>query len=201
RLASEIGLLLIEDQKLDRDRHVHDLEAARTRTTEYTLHNNQTCWSIPPGRAGSGAPAHPHGEDNPVAQQNRSTEHRTTELPTPMRAACRAGRAWRSTKKKRTPLGVSSTLRTPQRTPRCGQAARPISTGQLHTLPCFHFRPINPVICWGPYSVHTDGRPHLGAGFPLRCFQRLSDPNVANQPCPWQDNWHTRGSSVPVLSY
>src|SRR6266542_3408056 len=26
-------------------------------------------------------------------------------------------------------------------------------------------------------------------------------PNVANQPCPWRDNWHTRGSSVPVLSY
>jgi len=24
---------------------------------------------------------------------------------------------------------------------------------------------------------------------------------VANQPCPWRDNWHTRGSSVPVLSY
>ena len=26
------------------------------------------------------------------------------------------------------------------------QAARPISTGQLHTLPCFHLRPINPVV-------------------------------------------------------
>jgi hypothetical protein len=24
---------------------------------------------------------------------------------------------------------------------------------------------------------------------------------VANQPCRWRDNWHTRGSSVPVLSY
>ena len=45
------------------------------------------------------------------------------------------------------------------------------------------------------------GRPHLKAGFPLRCLQRLSLPNVANQPCPWRDNWHTRGSSVPVLSY
>ena len=30
---------------------------------------------------------------------------------------------------------------------------RPISTGQLHTLPCFHVRPINPVFCWGPYQV------------------------------------------------
>ena len=52
----------------------------------------------------------------------------------------------------------------------------------------------------GPYSM-TDGRSHLEASFPLRCFQRLSLPNVANQPCPWRDNWHTRGSSVPVLSY
>ena len=25
--------------------------------------------------------------------------------------------------------------------------------------------------------------PNLGAGFPLRCFQRLSLPNVANRPC------------------
>ena len=44
-------------------------------------------------------------------------------------------------------------------------------------------------------------KPHLGAGFPLRCFQRLSLPNVANQPCTWRYNWHTRGSSIPVLSY
>ena len=44
-------------------------------------------------------------------------------------------------------------------------------------------------------------RSHLEAGFPLRCFQRLSHPNVANQPCTWRYNWHTRGSSVPVLSY
>ena len=78
---------------------------------------------------------------------------------------------------------------------------RPISTGQLRTLPFVYFRPINPVVCWGPYQVLSCGSPYLEAGFPLRCFQRLSLPNVANQPCPWQDNWHTRGSSVPVLSY
>ena len=45
------------------------------------------------------------------------------------------------------------------------------------------------------------GKPHLETCFPLRCIQRLSLPNVANQPCPWRDNWHTRGSSIPVLSY
>ncbi len=43
--------------------------------------------------------------------------------------------------------------------------------------------------------------PYLGAGFPLRCFQRLSLPNVANRPCRWRDNRHTRGSSTQVLSY
>ena len=52
----------------------------------------------------------------------------------------------------------------------------------------------------GPYSI-KDGRSHLEASFPLRCFQRLSLPNVANQQCTWRYNWHTRGSSVPVLSY
>ena len=45
------------------------------------------------------------------------------------------------------------------------------------------------------------GKPHLETCFPLRCIQRLSLPNVANQPCSWQNNWHTRGSSIPVLSY
>src|SRR5260370_26644568 len=37
------------------------------------------------------------------------------------------------------------------------QATRPISTGQLHTLPCFHIRPINPVVYWGPYQVNPEG--------------------------------------------
>src|SRR5215218_8976387 len=45
------------------------------------------------------------------------------------------------------------------------------------------------------------GKPHLETCFPLRCIQRLSLPNVANQPCSWRNNWHTRGSSIPVLSY
>ena len=39
----------------------------------------------------------------------------------------------------------------------------------------------------GPYSI-KDGRSHLEASFPLRCFQRLSHPNVANQRCTWQYN-------------
>ena len=78
---------------------------------------------------------------------------------------------------------------------------RCISTSQLHTLQCFHTRPINPIIYRTPHLTYVSWKSHLGAGFPLRCFQRLSIPNVANQPCSWRNNWHTRGSSVPVLSY
>ena len=81
-----------------------------------------------------------------------------------------------------------------------GTSPRPISIGQLHTLLCFHIRPITQCSAGGLTRLSC-GSLHLGACFPLRCFQRLSLPNVANQPCPWQDNWHTRGSSVPVLSY
>jgi hypothetical protein len=73
---------------------------------------------------------------------------------------------------------------------------RSISTGHLHTLLCFQIRPINPIIYGEPQQ-----KPHLETGFPLRCFQRLSLPYVANQPCSWRNNWHTRGTSVPVLSY
>jgi len=36
------------------------------------------------------------------------------------------------------------------------QATRPISTSQLHTLPCFHLWPINPVVCWGPYRINSE---------------------------------------------
>ncbi len=30
---------------------------------------------------------------------------------------------------------------------------RPISIGQLHTLPCFHLRPINLIVCKGSYYI------------------------------------------------
>ncbi|PMP72831.1 MAG: hypothetical protein C0187_00925 [Calditerrivibrio nitroreducens] len=71
-----------------------------------------------------------------------------------------------------------------------------MSTGQLNASLRLHTQPINVVVYNG-----SSGRSNLGAGFPLRCFQRLSIPNMATQLCPWQDNWCTRGSSIPVLSY
>ena len=45
------------------------------------------------------------------------------------------------------------------------------------------------------------GKSHLEVGFTLRCFQRLSLPDLATQLCSWRNNWYTRGQSIPVLSY
>lgn len=44
-------------------------------------------------------------------------------------------------------------------------------------------------------------RTHLVAGFPLRCCQRFSVPDVATQHCRSPHNWSTSGPSSPVLSY
>ena len=44
-------------------------------------------------------------------------------------------------------------------------------------------------------------RSHLGVGFTLRCFQRLSCPDVATQRYAWRHNWYTIDPSTPVLSY
>jgi hypothetical protein len=49
----------------------------------------------------------------------------------------------------------------------CVTSPRPISTSQLHTLPCFHFWPINPVVYWGPYPVNPVGN------LILKCASRL----------------------------
>lgn len=99
------------------------------------------------------------------------------------------------------PRKQAKQTRTHQPTRKWLMSDRCISTSQLHTLQCFHTRPINPIIYRTPHLTYVSWKSHLGAGFPLRCFQRLSIPNVANQPCSWRNNWHTRGSSVPVLSY
>ena len=77
----------------------------------------------------------------------------------------------------------------------------PVSTGRLHPSRDFHLRPIEHVFNMRATDTEVPRNPNLGAGFPLRCFQRLSLPNVANRPCRWRDNRHTRGSSTQVLSY
>ena len=76
------------------------------------------------------------------------------------------------------------------------QAYRVISTGQLSACWHLHLQPIDVVVFHDP-----QGRPCFEGGFPLRCFQRLSFPNVATLLCRWRDNRSTSGSSTPVLSY
>jgi hypothetical protein len=56
-----------------------------------------------------------------------------------------------------------------------------ISTGKLNTLLYFYCQPINLMICEGSIT-----KPYLRNGFPLRCFQRLSDGNIATRQC-WND--------------
>ena len=58
------------------------------------------------------------------------------------------------------------------------QAERVISTPELNTLLCLHPEPINVVVYHDP-----SGRSHLGIGLALRCFQRLSFPNIAARRC------------------
>ena len=82
-----------------------------------------------------------------------------------------------------------------------GQASRAISTARLNTLLCLHLRPINVVVYHGPSGGLRRGTPNLGAGFPLRCFQRLSLPHIATLRCGWRHNRYTSGASNPVLSY
>ena len=53
-----------------------------------------------------------------------------------------------------------------------------------------------------PFRVlKAPGRVHLGDSFPLRCFQRLSVPNIATRRCNWRHSRDTSGSSDSVLSY
>ena len=73
---------------------------------------------------------------------------------------------------------------------------RAIRTARLRELPHFHLRPIDVMVYHGPR-----GRPRLEGGFLLRCLQQLSRPHLATQRCSWRNNWYTRGTSIPVLSY
>ena len=73
---------------------------------------------------------------------------------------------------------------------------RAIRTARLRLLPDFHLRPIDVMVYHGPR-----GRPRLEGGFLLRCLQQLSRPHLATQRCSWRNNWYTRGTSIPVLSY
>ena len=53
----------------------------------------------------------------------------------------------------------------------------------------------------GAFAASSCRKPRLGGGFALRCFQRLSGPDLATRRCPGRDSRHTSGRSSPILSY
>jgi hypothetical protein len=65
----------------------------------------------------------------------------------------------------------------------------------MTSLP-LHLQPINLIVSEGPIR-----KSHLEGSFALRCFQRLSLPDVATRQCSWHHNRYTSGQSNPVLSY
>ena len=80
--------------------------------------------------------------------------------------------------------------------PRTAASFRAISAARLNVSRRSHLRPIDVLVSDGPPR-----RPHLGAGFALRCPQRLSDPDAATRLRAWRHDRHTVGPSDPVLSY
>src|SRR5579864_1741891 len=78
-----------------------------------------------------------------------------------------------------------------------------IRAAPLRLLPGVHARSIYQVFSLGS-SLALDsasGKTYLGAGFALRCFQRLSRLDIATQLWPRQANWRTSGPAISVLSY
>ena len=78
--------------------------------------------------------------------------------------------------------------------------------GQLVSVSLMHYCTSTPDLStsWSRTTLQGaqgSGKSHLKASFPLRCFQRLSLPNLATRQCHWRDNRNTRGTFTPVLSY
>ena len=76
-----------------------------------------------------------------------------------------------------------------------------VSTGNLKASRPVQLRPINRVVYPGSLAGKPAWNPRLDVGFTLRCFQRLSVPDIATQRCRERDNWYTRGPSFQILSY
>ncbi len=86
------------------------------------------------------------------------------------------------------------------------QSYRDKPYGQLVLVSLTHYCASTPNLStsWSRTTLQGaqgSGKSHLEASFPLRCFQRLSLPNLATRQCHCRDNRYTRDSSTPVLSY
>ena len=76
-----------------------------------------------------------------------------------------------------------------------------VSTGQLKRLPALHTRPIDLVIFQEPSFPEGTGGLILRRASRLDAFSVYPGRTLATQRCPERDNWHTRGTSLPILSY
>ena len=76
-------------------------------------------------------------------------------------------------------------------------SSRHISTRSAECITALTPTAYQPGSLPGVFRDRSPGRSNLRMGFPLRCFQRLSLPNIATLRCRWHDNRCTRGSSIP----
>ena len=82
-----------------------------------------------------------------------------------------------------------------------GSRPRTIGTGRLHASRRLHPRPIQRVVCAGPYRLDAVGGLILGRASRLDAFSGYPFRTWLPSLCPWRDSWETRGASLPVLSY
>ena len=94
-----------------------------------------------------------------------------------------------------------------QRSERGGQAHELsvlLATGKFRAISIARLRHCWPYTCDLSTSSSLTAlvrRSNLGAGFVLRCFQHLSDPDLDTRRCTWRYNRQTSGPSDTVLSY
>ena len=129
-------------------------------------------------------------------------------VPTPLEAPAPANSTYDRAKKQKRVWEETSTIQSrftkrPDRQPEHEKRLKEyISTSRLNPSQGLHLKPINLVLFEDiPLRINSKELPYLEVGFPLRCFQRLSGPNIATRRCPWQNSRYTRGSFFPVLSY
>ena len=127
-------------------------------------------------------------------------------------APCPSSRQRLNSKRLRLPFTLTCTRRGVTHSPftatpaRRTQGYRIKPHGQLVSVSLSAYTPSTPDLStsWSWTTLQggqASGKSHLGAGFPLRCFQRLSLPHIATRQCHWRDNRYTRDASTPVLSY
>jgi hypothetical protein len=80
-----------------------------------------------------------------------------------------------------------------------GEWRRPI--GRLVSVSCMHCCTSTSDLSTWWSATALIGRRCFKVGFPLRCFQRLSRPDLATRLRGWRHDRPTRGLSIPVLSY